>query len=147
MLLKLEEDTAQQGVEITVKYAKMNQEITHLVSLIRSIDTKILCNSETGEKIVKASDVFYIESVDKKTYIYCEKDVYRTELRLYQLMEMLSELEFVQINKSCILNINVLDTIRALFNSRMEATLKNGERLYVTRKYLNGIKQKLREGV
>lgn len=54
---------------------------------------------------------------------------------------------FVQISKSCILNINVLDFVRPLLNSRMEATLKNGERLNVSRKYLVNIKSKLQEGM
>lgn len=37
--------------------------------------------------------------------------------------------------------------VQRLMNSRMEATLKNGERLYITRKYLSGIKKALQEGV
>ena len=96
---------------------------------------------------MNASDIYYIESVDKKTFLYCEKEVYRTEFRLYQLMDMLSGLGFVQISKSYILNINTLDSIKPLLNKRMEATLKNGERLHVSRKYLTNIKHELQEGV
>jgi DNA-binding LytR/AlgR family response regulator len=146
LFLRLERNSAQQETEVVVKYAKMDQDVKRLISLLQAVDTKIICESEDGEKIVNAADIFYIESVDKRTYIYCENEVYRTQLRLYQLLNMLSDMDFVQINKACILNVNVLDAMKTLFNSRMEATLKNGERLYVTRKYLNGIKNKLRGG-
>ncbi len=146
LFLRLERNSAQQETEVIVKYAKMDQDVKRLISLLQAVDTKIICESEDGEKIVNAADIFYIESVDKRTYIYCENEVYRTQLRLYQLLGMLSDMDFVQINKACILNVNVLDAMKTLFNSRMEATLKNGERLYVTRKYLNGIKNKLRGG-
>jgi Response regulator of the LytR/AlgR family len=51
---------------------------------------------------------------------------------------------FVQISKSCLLNINVLENIRPLFNSRMEATLLNGERVIVNRRYLPDVKEALK---
>lgn len=147
MILKLEQDLTKQDIEILIKYATINQDVERLVLLIKSVDTRIKCDLDGNEKLVNASDIYYIESVDKRTFLYCEKEVYRTELRLYQLMDILSGLGFVQISKSCILNLHILDTIKPLLNSRMEAMLKNGERLYVTRKYLTTIKQELQEGV
>lgn len=147
LILKLEQDLTKEDVEISIKYAIMSKDIERLVSLIQSVDIRIKCDFNGTEKLVNASDIYYIESVDKKTFLYCEKEVYRTEFRLYQLMDMLTGLGFVQISKSCVLNINTLDTIKSLFNSRMEATLINGERLYVTRKYLTSIKHELQEGV
>lgn len=147
MLLKLEQDTARKEIEVSIKFAEMNQDVRKLISLIRSADTQIRCTADGKEKLLNASDVYYIESVDKRTFIYCESKVYRTDLRLYQLSETLSPVGFVQISKSCILNINVLDFVRPLLNSRMEATLKNGERLNVSRKYLANIKSKLQEGL
>lgn len=143
MLLKLEQDTDQEEIEVSIKFAEMNQDVTRLISLVRSADTQIRCTADGKERLLNASDIYYIESVDKRTFIYCENKVYRTELRLYQLLETLSPVGFVQISKSCILNINVLDFVRPLLNSRMEATLRNGERLNVSRKYLAEMKRKL----
>lgn len=147
MIVKLEQDITKQDIEIVIKYAKMSQDVERITSLIQLADKRLICSFDSYEKIVNASDIYYIESVDKKTFVYCEKDVYRTEFRLYQLTEELAKLGFVQIGKSCILNINNLDTIKPLMNSRMEATLKNGERLFITRKYLVSLKEKLQEGV
>lgn len=147
MIIKLEQDISRKDIEVLIKYASMNKDVERIAILLQSVDTRIKCNLDGSEKLVNASDIYYIESVDKRTFVYCEKIVFRTELRLYQLAEDLSRAGFVQISKSCILNINVLDSIRPLLNSRMEATLLNGERLYVTRKYLDSIKQALQEGV
>lgn len=144
MILKTEQDLTCSDIEILIRYAKMNRHVERLITLIQSVDTQIKCNSESSEHLVNAADIFYIESVDKRTFVYLEQSVYRTDFRLYQLVEDLAQLGFVQISKSCILNINALESIKSLTNSRMEATLKNGERLHITRKYLNGIKQALR---
>ncbi len=147
MLLKLEQDTAREETEISIKFAEMSQDVAKIISFVRSVDIQIKCISDGREKLLNASDIYYAESVDKRTFIYSENKVYRTDLRLYQLLETLSPAGFVRISKSCILNINVLDYVRPLLNSRMEATLKNGERLNITRKYLADIKGKLQEGM
>jgi DNA-binding LytR/AlgR family response regulator len=147
MIVKLEQDLTKHDIEIIIKYAKMNREVERVTSLIQLANKRLKCAFDGNEKIVNASDIYYIESVDKRTFVYCENEVYRTEFRLYKLTEELAKLGFVQISKSCILNINILDTIKPLMNSRMEATLKNGERLFITRKYLANIKEKLQKGV
>ena len=104
---------------------------------------QIPCENDGVEQMVSAAGIYYIESVDKRTFIYLKKAVYRTDYRLYQLMEDLRDYGFVQISKSCILNINVLDCIKPLLNSRMEATLKNGEKVYINRNYLRDVKRAL----
>ncbi|MGL5437981.1 MAG: LytTR family DNA-binding domain-containing protein [Lachnospiraceae bacterium] len=147
MIVKLEQDLSRKDIEILIKYANVNKDVERITMLLQSVYTRIKCKLDGSEKLVNASDIYYIESVDKRTFVYCEKSVYRTESRLYQLAEDLAHLEFVQINKSCVLNINILDSIKPLLNSRMEATLKNGERLYVTRKYLDNLKQALKGGI
>lgn len=143
MIVKLEENLRQEDIEVLIKYSRMNATVKRLVSLVKSIDSTVKCNSEQREIWVNVSDIYYIESVDKKTFVYCEKSVYRTEYRLYQLMDAFEFSSFVQVSKSCLININVLVSIRPLANSRMEATLSNGERINVTRKYVANIKEKL----
>lgn len=83
--------------------------------------------------------------MDKKTFVYGKTEIYRSEQRLYQLEEELEEEGFVRVSKFCIVNLNMLESICSLRNSRMEATLKNGERVNVTRKYLTEIRKRLEE--
>jgi len=147
MIVKLEHDLLAETIEVNIKYSEMNRDVERIIAILQSTSTRIKCSHEGRDKFIKISDVYYFESVDKMTFVYCEKDVYRTELRLYQIVEDYARFGFVQISKSCILNINVLDSITTLFNSRMEATLKNTERVYVTRKYLESIKKALQEEV
>lgn len=145
MIVKLEQNLTQEEIEVLIRYAQMNNTVKRLVSLVESFDTAVKCSMDSEEVLVSTSDIYYIESVDKRCFVYCGKEVYRTELRLYQLMEQLSDWGFIQVSKSCIVNLNMLSSIRPLLNSRLEATLKNGERVNVTRKYISGIRAKLQE--
>jgi len=146
MIIKLEQDLSKNDIEVLIKYATMSKDVERITTILQAMDTRIKCRMDDSDKFINISEVYYFESVDKRTFVYCEHSVYRTESRLYQLAEDLAHLGFVQANKACILNINVLDSIKPLLNSRMEATLKNGERLYITRKYLDCIRRALQEG-
>ncbi len=143
MKFTLEQDVECGGIEVTVRYAVMNKDVERVKALLSSLSARVKCASDGTVKFIDASEIYYIESVDKRTFVYCERAVYGTELRLYKLAEELKGAGFVQISKSCVLNVNVLDSVRPLMNSRMEAALINGERLYITRKYLAGLKHAL----
>lgn len=145
MIIRLEENISQEDIEVLIRYARFNKRIKRIITLLKSVDSTVKCTLDNNEVWVNASDIYYIESVDKKTFVYCEKTVYHTELRLYQVIDELTQIGFVQISKSCILNLNVLESIKPMINSRLEAVLKNGERLNVTRKYLTDIRTKLNE--
>ena len=143
MKLKTVQDPSCKDIEVSVRYAKEDNQVRRIVTFLRSVDMQIKCDMDNTEKMINAADIYYIECVEKKTFVYLKKSVYHTDFRLYQLIEDLKEYGFVQISKSCILNIRVLDSIKPLFNSRMEATLKNGERVYINRGYLNDVKKAL----
>ncbi|MCL2404846.1 MAG: LytTR family transcriptional regulator DNA-binding domain-containing protein [Defluviitaleaceae bacterium] len=146
MVVKLEQNLSVDEIEIVIKYAQMNKDVERIAAMLQSLNTRIKCSQDGRDKYINLSDIYYFESVDRRTFAYCKQDVYKTELRLYQIVEDFAHLGFVQISKSYVLNINVLDSITPLFNSRMEATLDNGERLFITRKYLENIKQALQGG-
>jgi len=142
MVLKLEQNEAQNEIEILIKYPEKNKTIEDIISYLKTIDTQIECYSKDSIKQVNVSDIYYIESKNKVAVVFCEKESYQTKFRLYQLDEKLSDKGFVQISKYCILNINKVDKFKPLFNSRMEAILTNGTHLYINRKYLADIKRK-----
>lgn len=143
MIVKLEEHKNQKEIEVLIKYARMSPLIKKLEKIIKSVDKTIKCTLDNSIVWVNASDIYYIEVVDKRTFVYGEKLVYETNYRLYQLLNELSDFGFVQISKSCILNIHYLDSIKPLINSHLQATLRNGEHIYVTRKYVSEIHKKL----
>lgn len=145
MKIKAEQDLSCNEIEVIIKYPQKDMQVNRIIDFLQSFDMQIKCTDDHAERMINILDIYYIECVDKKTFEYLENAVYRTDFRLYQLKNKLQTYGFVQISKSCILNINILDNIRPLFNSRMEATLKNGEKVNINRSYLNGVKKALGE--
>jgi Response regulator of the LytR/AlgR family len=145
MIINLEQNSSKKDIEILITYPTKDKIVERIVSLIKSVDMQIDCYSDDGVKLVNASDIYYIESVDGKTIVCCKKESYFVKSRLYQIYEKLKNNGFIQISKYCILNINKLDKFRPLGNNRLEAVLSNGAFLRITRKYISDIKYVLRE--
>jgi len=145
MVIKLEKHEAQNDIEILITYPQKNKTVERLVSVIKSVDIQVSCYSDDELKLINASDIYFIESVDKRTIVHCENNMYQIKDKLYQIYEKLAYVGFVQISKYCILNINKLEKVKTLKNSHLEAILTNGKSLYITRKYLADIKRILQE--
>ena len=129
--------------EVTIAYSEMTASVKRVADFVRSVEQTVLCKKDEEECSVPVGDIYYIESVDKKTFIYCEKEVYMCSLRLYEIEKMVEQVGFVRVSKSTILNIERLKGLKTLVNSRLEAILSNGERVCVTRKYLKNIREAL----
>ena len=129
--------------EVTIAYSEMTANVKRVADFVRSVEQTVLCKKDEEECSVPVGDIYYIESVDKKTFVYCEKEVYMCSLRLYEIEKMVEKVGFVRVSKSTILNIEWLKGVKTLVNSRLEAILSNGERVCVTRKYLKDIREAL----
>ena len=140
MRLILRERQDLEHPEVIIEYRELTDGVKRVSAFVRSVDQSISCKREGREFSIPLSDVFYIESVDKKTFVYGETEVYQTRLRLAELEKMLSHAGFVRVSKSVILNIEKLRGVKNLANSRLEAFLSNNERICVSRKYLKEIR-------
>jgi len=145
MILRIEQNPAKEDIEVIITCPVKNKIVERIASFIKSVDMQIECYSDDIVKLVNVSDIYYIESVDGKTVVCCEKEKYIVKSRLYQIYEKLRDNGFIQISKYCVLNINKLDSFKPLDNNRLEAVLSNGVYLCITRKYISGIKQILKE--
>ena len=130
----------QTELEVEIRYSEMDEFVSSLVNRIEYFDHVVFGIKNERQFKIKISDVYYVESVDKRTFIYTESSVFYSPLKLYQLFETLKDYDFVQVSKFCILNINALESIRSILNSRLEAALINGNKINVSRTYLSGIK-------
>jgi len=140
MKLILTESPELSEPELEIRYAKMDSQLQSLIKRIKK-SGKYLCGEKEGRQYrILEDDIFYIETVDRKTFIKTESALFRSEFKLYQLLESLNNPDFVQVNKSCILNINALDNIKTMTNSRIVGALANGEKIEISRTFIPAIR-------
>lgn len=145
MKLNLEQSDQYKEIEVTIKYSTTDAYLERLISQIRLYGYAVQGKTEDATILVRAGDIFYFESIEGKTFIYGEKDVYRCDLRLYEIEQQFCNGLFVRISKSNILNVEKLKSFRAKLNGKLEAKLINGECLEIKRHYVADLKKCLRE--
>lgn len=124
----------------------VNNEVTEIVRFVKSRQGQITGIIEGAQYEIPVSDVFYIEGVDNKVFIYCEKQVYETRQKLYELEEALKEKHFLRVSKSVLLNLMKIESIKSSLNGRFTAVLQIGEQIIISRKYVPELKKALKGG-
>ena len=122
---------------------RVDSNIKEIVRFLELRQGKV--EGKEGDSLVSipVMDIFYIEAVDNKAFIYLQKECYESKLRLYELEEALSGHSFVRISKSVIVNLMKVESIRPALNGRYMCRLMNGEDVIISRKYVAGVKEKI----
>lgn len=128
-------DTAVKEDRIDYFYKKRTNEVIEVLALLRKYKHKLIGKTESGEIIFSLNDVYYFESVDKKTFVYLKNEVLKIEARLSELEDAYYEYGFIRVNKSMVLNIYKINSLRSELNMKVTALLDNGEKVQINRSY------------
>lgn len=142
MKIVIEEPAEGEEEQIVVKCREMTPEMLRILAMLKAGAALIAYDGSAIHR-VKPSTVYYIESVDSRTFLYCRDSVYESHQKLYELEESLTNLEFLRISKSVIVNLSKVKAFSPALNGRFEAALENGEKVIVSRQYMSDLKKKL----
>jgi len=145
MKITLNQDPASSETEVIINCPRVDEDILRLVAMLRVYQKKLVGEWDGERHLLDVKDILYIDTADKKTFLYTEKGVYESALRLYELEGSLEELDFLRVGRSVIVNFRRIKSIRPELGGRMLVTMDNGEQVYVSRQYAGDLKAKLRE--
>jgi len=128
------------GTAVEIHCREVTSETERLERYIRRFDERLTASENGAAYNVSLEEILYIESVDKKTFLYTTGHVFQTEKRLYELEEILDEKTFFRCSKSVIVNLNRITKLRPEVTRNILATLTNGEVVVISRRYVKGLK-------
>lgn len=144
MQIRMEEDPALAEVEVLIRCPRADGEAQKLLALLRAMDSRKLTGERGGQTfLLEPGSILYIDTVDRRTFLYTEDGEYETSLRLYELEQRLSGEDFFRASKSALVNFNAIRSLRPDLGGRLRLTLRGGEALYVSRQYAPGLKKRL----
>lgn len=80
--------------EIIVRCRHMDQQLLKLIYAIKAGRERITALQDGDYFQVAPDEIYYFEAVDSKVFLYLEKEVYETKLKLYELEEIFRNTDF-----------------------------------------------------
>ena len=136
-------ENIKEALQVVINCRQIDDEVIRLKCHIELFDKKLQAKKDNELHLINSFDVLYFESVDNRTFLYTEDDVLEVKQRLYELEVILSDKDFIRISKSQIVNINKIKSLKPELNRTILATMCNGEQLYISRKYVQAIRNML----
>ena len=142
MKVSIETITEKEKEAALLRIMGMTPDIQAAISLLENGE-QVLVGIHDDELVpCPISRIYYIESVDEKTFLYTKSECLEVKYKLYELENILDQ-RFFRCSKSMICNMRKIQSIKADNNSRLNATLLNGESLIITRSYVPEFKKRL----
>lgn len=145
MKIVVNQDPSCPETEIIVNCRQADEDLLKLIAMLRVYQQKLAGILEGEQHLLDVKEVLYIDTVDKKTFLYTEKGVYQSALRLYELEDALKEMDFFRAGRSTILNVCRIRSLRPELGRRWLGAMDNGEQVWVFRQYAGELKEKLKQ--
>ena len=122
----------------------VTEEVREIAAFVRSRQGSLSGSRDAKQYEIPVSELYYIESVDGKSFLYTKEQVYETPYRIYALEELLRPKHFLRVSKSTLLNLMKIRSIQPALNGRLSAVLQSGEEVIISRSYVKGLKAALK---
>lgn len=141
MKVKIQEQEDIKQIEVVILCKEQTIFVKRLASKIEQI--AFFITGMDGERLeqISINEIYYFESVENRTYIYCKEKVYNCSMRLYEIDEKLKGTGFQRISKSSILNLDKMKSAKGQINGRLLVVLDNNEKLIVNRNYVSKLRE------
>lgn len=129
---------------VEIKCHDIHSEVVEIVTFIRNRQGQLTGTSEGMHYEIPFVNLYYVEAVDNKVFLYSAKKIYETKQKLYELENLLVEKQFLRVSKSVIVNLMKIKAIKPAMNGRFIAVLQNDEEVIISRKYVSDLKERLK---
>lgn len=142
MKIKVEVVPNLEDVEVVIKSHEINEEVKNIERFVSLYVSSLLVKKDQRTVRLSPFDIYYVDALDHDVFVYTKNDVYETSYKLYQLEEMFSSI-LLRINKNTLVNYKMIKSFKSSLSGKMEAELKNKDRIVISRLYVPKLKKVL----
>lgn len=143
MKVKIIENPNLSEEQFIIECKEINDEIVSIANLVENYNRNIVGKFEGEKFIIPLKDIYYFEAVDNHVFAYTKDKVYEVSYRIQDINQLFGKLYFIQISRTIVLNIDMIEKVSTLVNGRILAYLINNEKQIISRAYARDFKNKL----
>lgn len=132
------------GISITIHAKEWSNEIEEIVQKInQQVPKRMVGFKEDSSILLSPSEIDYVFAQNRKVYAHINKQNIEVNLKLYEIEKLFEMYGFSRFSKSVIGNLHQISRFELSFNGNLCVYFHSGSKEYVSRKYVNEIKNKL----
>lgn len=139
--INVEPSAAETSLLVTCK--ELTPQVEKLLAAIRILDKQITANKGDSVCLINLADIFYIEALERKTFIYTDKEVFDSEMKLYELEAALAQYNFVRVSKNTICSLSKIKSLKSEVDRKIKITMENGYQIIASRMYADELRKKI----
>lgn len=143
MKIEIFVDEEATDLQISVTCKQLSPDIEKILATLRMMNHQLTARKNDEIYLLDIADVIYIESLDRKCFIYTADEIYESDFRLYELEQQLEEYGFVRVSKSFLIHLQKIHSLKADINRKIRITMSNGEQIIASRQYADELKKRL----
>lgn len=122
---------------------EVSDDVKSIVRFIKTTGATLAGYVDERVSQIPLQNIFFVETVDNKTFAYTSKKVYELKCKLYEFAMQYEERKFFRCSKSFVINLMKIDSVRPILNGRFSAMMFNGEEVIISRQYVPELKKRL----
>ncbi len=130
-------------LKISVTCKQLTSDVEKIIAALRMMDHQLTARKDDEIYLLDIAQIIYIESVDRKCFIYTSDEMYESEFRLYELEQQLGEYGFFRVSKSFLIQLQNIQSLKADIDRKIRVTMSNGEQIIASRQYAKKLKKRL----
>lgn len=136
-------------MEVLIKGDPSSEEVIEFINYANAFNkgiapNKILLKDSDKNFIKNIEEIWYFEAQGNKVNAVIDGSSYSCKFKLYEI-EHFNDKGYIRISKGLIVNVNKIDFIEMEFSGNYIITLKNGDKLTLSRKYVKAFKKFVEE--
>ncbi|MBE1553043.1 LytTR family DNA-binding domain-containing protein [Sporosarcina limicola] len=145
MKISLNIDANYEENKVTIQCKELDDSIQEILDFFKGRETEFLVGKD-GEMqhILKPEDIHYFHTEADGVVAVTADGSFKLKEKLYELEQLLPSNKFIRLSKSVIANLHELSRFEASFNGTLCVYFKSGAKEYISRTYVNTIKDTLK---
>lgn len=145
--MKIRQEKIQSGEEeIILRYQSLTPEWQDILHYLEGKKITIIGKRQGKQYVLRPEEIYYFESVDSNLFAYDKDLEYQVEDTLTDIEDRLRTHGFFRCNKSFVINMNRIQSLKSEIGNRIDAKMDNGEHLIVSRRYAKEFRERLQGG-
>ncbi|MEK5068163.1 LytTR family DNA-binding domain-containing protein [Sporosarcina sp. FSL K6-1508] len=145
MKVSLNIDRDYEETKVTIECPELDDSIQEILDFIKGQDSEFLVGRDGDmQHILKPTDIHYFHTEKDSVVAVTAAGSFKLKEKLYELEAFLPSSKFIRLSKSVIANLHEMSRFEASFNGTLCVYFKSGEKEYVSRTYVNSIKDSLK---